>query len=42
MWENTEKSYNYSGVTAVADGVIAVGWNGQAVKYDLEGNISLE
>ncbi len=43
MWENTEKEcIRYQGVTSVEGGVIAVGSDGQVVKYDLEGNIVWE
>ena len=43
VWENTEKEYiRYGAVTSVTDGVIAVGNDGQVVKYNLEGNIVWE
>ena len=43
VWENTEREYfEYHAVTTVSDGVIAVGNDGQVIKYDLKGNIVWE
>ncbi|MBR3249811.1 MAG: Cna B-type domain-containing protein, partial [Clostridia bacterium] len=41
-WENTDKTYNYQGVTTVEGEVIAVGEYGKVVKYDQSGNIEWE
>ena len=41
-WENTDKDYNYTGITKVIDGAVACASTGQIVKYDMNGNIIWE